>query len=518
MEQLIFHGKKTVPAALRRDMWTPYFSIHFPPTIHGAEAGKLAYQRLRELSLQRQLSPPRKMVEVTQRDIDDIKAKHNPLTLKDLLEHRDLVLPKLRSRLPQKLLAKRLMDQKATSVADVRFVLEQYLEGQTPAELRRARMRKFKSRMAQMGRRAKTRLQKIRQLEARKRDLIRLLALQAQSVHPNDGHLTLTKHSAARISSEYLGYSKVEGGLEKLAKIEAAQEAKATEAELRESMADVQAQIDALLIGQPLSQTDTVEAHIENADIIGAEVAGKPEQDENASAIETPAEQELMVKMMWADERDSAYASQSWPEGVIHGSLERWAVSKESAGEVTKTSRSIHVIGGEQDSLWAQDPEEASNFRQTREATYKKRQNAAKLVEDKMFEAIQILRAETEAESPNETTGISYAELKQELQRDEKRLATDEQEQNSQRIALEQQWWALTPEERDGVDRELAILLSRVLKLRELQRTAVGETDIATRQSVASQSAARVRSEDGVEIDSPKSSWFDRIKAAVWRR
>jgi hypothetical protein len=518
MEQLIFHGKKTVPAALRRDMWTPYFSIHFPPTVYGAEAGKLAYQRLRELSLQRQLSPPRKMVEVAQRDIDGIKAKHDPLILKDLLENRDLVLPKLRSRLPQKLLAKRLMDQKATSVADVRFVLGLYLEGQTPAELRRARMKKFKSRMAQMGRRAKTRLQKIRQLEARKRDLIRLLASEAQSVHPNDGHMSLTKHAAARISSEYLGYSKVGGGLKKLAKIEAAKEAKATEAELRESMADVQAQIDALLIGEPLSQTDTVGADTENAETIEAKAEAKSEEDENVSVLETPAEQELMVKMMWADERDSAYASQIWPERVIHGSLERWAVSKESGREVTRTSRSIHVIGGEQDSLWAHDPEDASKFRQRTEATYMKRQDAAKLVDDKMSEAIQILRAEVEAESLEDTTRLNYGELMEELQRDETRLAADEQDRNSQCVALEQQWWALAPEERKGVDRELAILLSRVLRLREFQPTPAGETDVVTRQSVASQSAAKARSEDGVEIDSPKSSWFDRVKAMVWRR
>jgi hypothetical protein len=159
MEQLLFHGKKTVPAALRRDMWTPYFSLHFPPTIHGAEAGKLAYRRLRELSLQRQLSPPRAMVRATQKDIDDVKSKYDPLTLRDALERRDIKnLPKEGKRLPKKLLARRLMDQKATSVADARFVTELYLEGRTPAELRRARLRKFKSKMAHMGRRAKLRL------------------------------------------------------------------------------------------------------------------------------------------------------------------------------------------------------------------------------------------------------------------------------------------------------------------------------------------------------------------------
>lgn len=516
MEQLLFHGKKTVPAALRRDMWTPYFSLHFPPTIHGAEAGKLAYQRLRELSLQRQLSPPRAMVLATQQDIVDKKSKYDPITLRDALERRDIKeLPKAGKRLPKKLLARRLMDQKATSVADARFVTELYLKGQTPAELRRARLRKFKSKMARMGRRAKLRLQKIRELEARKRDLIRLLATHAQSVRRGDGHLTLTKHAAARISAEYLGFSKSGGGLNRLAKIEAAKEGKATEAELLESMADVQAQIDSLLSGQPLPQTETVELDAEeSANIDRARTEASSEADEDASVLsseEIPEEPELRVKMMWADQRDSAYAQKDWPQGVIHGSLERSAVSKVSTRDGTRISRSIHVIGGEQDSLWAEDPEDASEARQLMEATYKQRQDVAQSIGEKMTLAVQMLRDEINGNMPEGTRKTDSGELMEELQRNDVQLAANNQERIHQTTALEHSWWALAPEDREGVNRGRAMLLAQVLELRELRKGADAETH-------PERDTAEVKSEDGVEIAAPKAGWFDRVRAFVWRR
>ena len=44
--QLIYHGKKTVPADIRRDVWLPYYSVHFPSTSLGKYSGLLAYRRL----------------------------------------------------------------------------------------------------------------------------------------------------------------------------------------------------------------------------------------------------------------------------------------------------------------------------------------------------------------------------------------------------------------------------------------------------------------------------------------
>lgn len=451
------------------------------------------------------------MVATTQKDIDAIKAGADPLVLKDRLERRDLILPTLGTRLPQKLLARRLMDQKATSVADARFVTQLYLEGQSPTEMRRARLKKFKNRMAQMGRRAKLRLQKIRQLEARKRDLIRQLAAEAQSARRADGHLTLTRHAAARISSEYLGFSKKGGGLVKLAKIKVAEEGKATEAELRESMADVQAQIDALLSGKPLPETEqedvVVEVEVDSSvgnDEAAAKLSSMADEDA-AVAEETSEEHEPMVKIMWADQRDSTYAAGDWPEGVIHGSLERVALSKTRGGG--GPTRSVHVIGGEQDSLWAKDPEELLERRKLKEEIYKERQEAVRRVEGKMDEAVAILQKELLlGYGPAGAEGMSADELKAEIESSTEKQAIDKEAQQYEATALEHDWWALESHQREGIDRERAISLAQVLKWREPQVVAPNE-------EVSSEDAAK-----DVAIEGPKAGWFDRVKALVWRR
>ena len=277
----------------------------------------------------------------------------------------------------------------------------------------------------------------------------------------------------------------------------------------------MQAQIDSLLSGQPLPQTETVELDAEDrANIDRARTEASSEADEDASALsseETPHEPELRVKMMWADQRDSAYASKAWPQGVIHGSLERSAVSKVSTRDGTRISRSIHVIGGEQDSLWAKDPEEASEARQLMEATYKQRQDVAQLIGEKMVLAVQMLRDELDGNLPEGTRQTHSGELMEELQRNEVKVAANKQERIHQTTALEHSWWALAPEDREGVNRERAMLLARVLKLRELRKGADAEAD-------PSRDSAKVRTEDGVEIAAPKAGWFDRVRALVWRR
>jgi hypothetical protein len=471
----------------------------------------LAYRRLRELSLQRQLSPPRAMVATTEKDIDAIKAGADPLILKDRLERRDLILPTIGTRLPQNLLARRLMDQKATSVADARFVTQLYLEGQTPTEMRRARLKKFKNRMAQMGRRAKLRLQKIRQLEARKRDLIRQLAAEAQSARHVDGHLTLTRHAAARISSEHLGFSRKGGGLVNLTKIKAAEEGKATEAQLRESMADVQVQIDALLSGKPLPQTETEDADVEadnSAEIDQAETKVSSSADEGTSVPEeTPEDHEPMVKIMWADQRDSTYAAEDWPEGVIHGSLERVALSRNLDGGRSRTTRSVHVIGGEQDSLWAADPEVSLETHKLKEAIHKQRQEAARLVEGRIEQAVSILRKEfLLGHGPEGTEGLSSDELREEIKLNAEKQGTDKEAQLSEVAALEQDWRALESHHREGIDQERAVSLAQVLKWREPRVVLPDEVH-------SSVDAAK-----DIVIEGPKAAWFDRVKALVWRR
>ncbi|KAK2798631.1 hypothetical protein FQN50_008789 [Emmonsiellopsis sp. PD_5] len=130
LSQLIYHGKKTVPATLRKDMWTPYFSVHFPDASKGLEA----YRLLREFSVQRQLAPPVDLITATEdnaivarkRPRDPLEAKKWDEEWKPRFERKDILNKKLR--------AKVLMDQKATSVADVAAVLEMLEQEAAKAE------------------------------------------------------------------------------------------------------------------------------------------------------------------------------------------------------------------------------------------------------------------------------------------------------------------------------------------------------------------------------------------------
>lgn len=115
LKQLIFHGKKTVPASLRKDMWTPYYSVHFTDP----KVGLRAYHLLREFSMQRQLAPPREMITITEAFLAQ-KRPRDPIEAEKFdEEYKDKVgwLMKRADR------ARAVMDQKATSVADVAAVL-----------------------------------------------------------------------------------------------------------------------------------------------------------------------------------------------------------------------------------------------------------------------------------------------------------------------------------------------------------------------------------------------------------
>jgi hypothetical protein len=63
----------------------------------------------------------------------------------------------------------------------------------------------------------------------------------------------------------------------------------------------------------------------------------------------TTPEPPLEVRLLWADMRDAAYAKK-WPGTVMHGELERFAGSgRVKGGKVLRThlrDRSVHVIGG----------------------------------------------------------------------------------------------------------------------------------------------------------------------------
>ncbi|GAD93192.1 conserved hypothetical protein [Paecilomyces variotii No. 5] len=115
LSQLVYHGKKTVPASLRKDMWVPYFSAHF----NEKKVGLRAYHLLREFSMQRQLAPPREMITITEEFLQQKRPRDPNEAKKFDEEYKD----KLGWLMDKKQRARVLMDQKATSVADMAAVL-----------------------------------------------------------------------------------------------------------------------------------------------------------------------------------------------------------------------------------------------------------------------------------------------------------------------------------------------------------------------------------------------------------
>ncbi|KAJ5367559.1 hypothetical protein N7541_001500 [Penicillium brevicompactum] len=118
LKQCVYHGKKTVPAEVRKDMWAPYFSVHF----NEAQVGLNVYNLLRQFALLRQLSPPKEMITVTKEFLDSKR----PTDPRDQKEWDDHNMGRLGHIMKKKERAKVLMDQKATSIADVAFALEKH--------------------------------------------------------------------------------------------------------------------------------------------------------------------------------------------------------------------------------------------------------------------------------------------------------------------------------------------------------------------------------------------------------
>ncbi|PWY66069.1 hypothetical protein BO70DRAFT_324285 [Aspergillus heteromorphus CBS 117.55] len=115
LKQLIYHGKKTVPSSLRKDMWVPYYSVHFSEP----KIGLRAYHLLREFSMQRQLAPPRSLISITESWL----AQRRPRDPKAAGEFDEKYANKMGWLMEKKDRARAVMDQKATSVADISAVL-----------------------------------------------------------------------------------------------------------------------------------------------------------------------------------------------------------------------------------------------------------------------------------------------------------------------------------------------------------------------------------------------------------
>ncbi|EAW13186.1 mitochondrial 54S ribosomal protein mL67 [Aspergillus clavatus NRRL 1] len=115
LRQLIYHGKKTIPATVRKDMWVPYYSVHF----HDSKVGLRAFHLLREFSMQRQLAPPRDMITISEQYL----AQKRPRDPEEAKKFDEKYADKLGWLMEKKDRARAVMDQKATSVADVAAVL-----------------------------------------------------------------------------------------------------------------------------------------------------------------------------------------------------------------------------------------------------------------------------------------------------------------------------------------------------------------------------------------------------------
>lgn len=113
---MIYHGKKTIPGEFRRDMWMPYYSVHFADS----ELGLRAYQLLREFSKQRQLAPPAEMITVT----EEYLAQKRPRDAPGAEAFDEKNMKRIGLTMEKKERARVLMDQKATSVADLAAALE----------------------------------------------------------------------------------------------------------------------------------------------------------------------------------------------------------------------------------------------------------------------------------------------------------------------------------------------------------------------------------------------------------
>jgi hypothetical protein len=162
---MVYHGKKTVPAELRRDMWTPYYSVHFGD----ARLGLRAFQLLREFSMRRQLSPPPEMITVT----EEFLASRRPKDPSAAEEFDRLNKKRIGHPMEKRERARVLMDQKATSVADIAAVLEiqekEIADGILDKELRqkqfRSQRRRQREAIAQEAERAEQNNARIEALE-----------------------------------------------------------------------------------------------------------------------------------------------------------------------------------------------------------------------------------------------------------------------------------------------------------------------------------------------------------------
>lgn len=199
MKQLIFHGKKTVPAALRRDVWRPYFMVRMPRTPAGAAKGMGIYQDLRELSKWRQLDPPREMKLNQPRAVEHENTR--PKTIVGTITS-------------QKLIAMRLLHQERHAVADLSAVLARW--NREKVQNKHGKVRTLPTPRARLQRQKEQRERDLATMSERKREFELLkdkntmekeedIKSREELLHVVPGQVRIDKHTLARISTEYDG-------------------------------------------------------------------------------------------------------------------------------------------------------------------------------------------------------------------------------------------------------------------------------------------------------------------------
>lgn len=355
LPQLLNHGKQTVPSSLRRDVWRPYFSIHFPETPAGAQAGLKAYHRLRELSVKRQLSPSPELVIATETDVQKAKDKYTPIEFHNRMkDHKIKNMPIKNQLLPKKLRARRLMDQKASSVADAAYVLGFINKELSPAEEYDAAIETRASKYQHLSSRAARRLDRIRTQETAKEKQIEA---RQETIKPRIGQLGLTPHTARRIALEHRGaVVEPRRGLESAVKGTTAisHQQSATNEFLQSTTT-----IDALLPGEqrPVEfnadkfrsryvkswreqnenledpAVELIEAAVKEEQAqVEARIADYDRRAAEAKATFAEGHQERnkssrIVQVFWSDLRDATWA-ETWSSNVYHGELEQRAALK----------------------------------------------------------------------------------------------------------------------------------------------------------------------------------------------
>ena len=320
------------------------------------------------------------MVITTQEDIDRIKARWDPIELEDMLKNKELILPQVGQLLPKELRAKKLMSQRATSVADVAFVLGLQAEAPDPEEAARLKEERRASWWNNISRGARARARKRAKLQEGKEEQLEKRRQVAMKAEP--GGVGLNSDAAKRIAMEYRGVlapgghkvdltRRREGIIGGIAAVEERDQERVdkvgTNLQSRTSRSG-----DVLTTAQGMQEREQSSLQTAKTGSTDPSEASVDEQS-SAHSLEAAAtvraavkkeEESREVRVLWADLRDAAYAER-WPETVVHAELERMAVAKGKrmvAGGTKELlvprSRSVHVIGGQKGSGWYLDRDE----------------------------------------------------------------------------------------------------------------------------------------------------------------